>query len=300
MDESKRGDGQEGASGQLAEGAGTQVAAPLQPSAFVVEIPLNRLERNPQQPRLEFPDTELQELAVSLAQHGVLQPLIVVRKPLEPGEPERFEIVAGERRWRAAPMAGLATVPCLVHTELSGRARLEISLVENLQRKDLNPIEEALAFRRLHDEFGLTHDDIARRLGRARPSVSNTLRLLDLPSGMQEALRKGIIRFGEARALLSVLDPLQRQAVFERMVKGEVSARVVERMRRGKKTPRVKTVGDPELFGYESELAKTLGAPVRIKPLGPGGVIEVDYFSTEELVSIVRKISDEEERLAGS
>lgn len=267
---------------------------------LLVDIPVARIQRNPQQPREDFPEGELETLAASIRQHGVLQPLIVLRKTIEPGEPERFELVAGERRWRAARLAGLVVVPCLVHPELTEREQLEISLVENLQRKDLNAIEEARAFRRLHDEFGLTHDQIAQHVGKARPSVSNAIRLLELPLVVQGALAKGSINFGEARALLSVLDPLQRQAIFERMMKGEISAGVLERMQRGRKPPRAKKVGDPELLGYESELTKTLGAPVRIKSVGPGGTIEVDYFSAEELVNIVRKIAESEKGSAGT
>ncbi len=260
---------------------------------FLVEIPVTRVERDPRQPRVEFSEVELNELAVSIRQHGVLQPLLVVRRPLEPGEPERFQIVAGERRWRSAQRAGLATVPCIVHDDLSDRERLEISLVENLQRKDLNAIEEATAYRRLHDEFHLTHEQSAARVGKSRPVVSNTLRLLDLPASMQQALIAGSINYGQARALLSVVDPMQRQVVFDKMQKGELSAKALERMQRGRKPRRPLKDGDPELLQYEREMAKTLGAPVRIRPIGPGGVIEVDYFSGEELSGIASRLKTE-------
>lgn len=279
--------------------ADTRPAAPTDTAVhhtpqLIVEIPLSRMERNPKQPRVEFAEPELEELAASIRVHGVLQPLLVVRKPLEPGEPERFELVAGERRWRAAQRAGLATVPCVVHDDLTERERLEISLVENLQRKDLNPIEEANAYRRLNVEFGLTHEEIARRVGKSRPSVSNTIRLLDLPPSMQESLTKGEITFGAARALLAVADPVQRQLIFEKVQRGEVSARELERMQRGRK-PRRRSPkpGDPEILHLERALSVALGAPVRIKPVGAGGVIEVDYFSSEELSGIVGRIAEE-------
>lgn len=262
---------------------------------LVVEIPVTRIERNPKQPRIEFSEAEIDELASSIREHGVLQPLLVVRKPLEPGQPETFEIIAGERRWRASQRAGLATVPCIIRDDLSERERLEIALVENLQRKDLNAIEEAMAYRRLHAEFGLTHGEIATRVGKSRPAVSNTIRLLELPEVMQTSLAKGEINYGQARALLSVLDPLQRQAIFEKMQKGEISARVLERMQRGRKPRRARKEGDLEVLSYERELAQTLGAPVRIKPLGPGGIIEVDYFSWEELSGIIERIVKERE-----
>lgn len=269
---------------------------PQQTGQLIVEIPVNRIERNPKQPRVEFSEAELEELASSIREHGVLQPLLVVRQPLEPGQPERFEIIAGERRWRSAQRAGLATVPCIIRDDLTERERLEIALVENLQRKDLNAIEEANAYHRLHTEFGLTHGDIAQRVGKSRPAVSNTMRLLDLPAAMQESLIKGEINYGQARALLSVLDPLQRQSIFEKMQRGEISARVLERMQRGRKPRRTRKEGDPEILGYERELAQMLGTPVRIKPLGPGGIIEVDYFSWEELSGIIERIVKEREQ----
>lgn len=268
---------------------------------FLVEVPLARIERNPQQPRVEFSEAELEELAASIREHGVLQPLLVVRKPLAPGEPERFELVAGERRLRAAQRAGLATVPCIIHDDLTERERLEIALVENLQRKDLNPIEEGRAYLRLHTEFGLLHEEIAKRVGKSRPAVSNTIRLLDLLEPMQASLIKGEINYGQARALLSVLDPAQRQVLFEKMQRGELSARALERMQRGRK-PRGRgpKPGDPEILRLERELAQTLGAPVRIKSLGPGGVIEVDFFSAEELSGIVGRIAQEGAESLGS
>ncbi len=257
---------------------------------FLVEIPVQRIERNQDQPRSNFSDAELEELAASIRQHGVLQPLLVVRKPLEPGQPERFEIVAGERRWRAAQRAGLATVPCIIHDDLTERERLELALVENLQRKDLNPIEEGRAYLRLHTEFGITHEAIAQRVGKSRPAVSNAIRILDLPDPVQQALIQEQINYGQARALLSVLDPVQRQVLFEKMLKGELSAKALERMQRGRKPRRGYKASDPEVLNLERELARILGAPVRIKPVGPGGTIEVDYFSAEELSGILERL----------
>ncbi|TSC63727.1 MAG: chromosome partitioning protein, ParB family [Parcubacteria group bacterium Gr01-1014_106] len=294
---------EETSTGNREQGTGDRIlptAATLPAPQFVVEIPVSRIERNPKQPRIEFSEAEIEELANSIREHGVLQPLLVVRKPLEPGQPEKFEIIAGERRWRASQRAGLATVPCIIRDDLSERERLEIALVENLQRKDLNAIEEGMAYRRLHTEFGLTHGEIATRVGKSRPAVSNTLRLLELPEQMQSGLAKGEINYGQARALLSVLDPLQRQAIFEKMQKGEISARVLERMQRGRKPRRARKEGDPEVLSFERELAQTLGTPVRIKPLGPGGIIEVDYFSWEELSGIIERIVKEREAKAAS
>lgn len=262
-------------------------------ASLLAEIPLTRIERNPQQPRVEFSEAELEELSASIREHGVLQPLLVARKPLEPGQPERFEIIAGERRWRSAQRAGLATVPCIIHDDLTERERLEISLVENLQRKDLNPIEEGRAYLRLYTEFGLLHEEIAKRVGKSRPAVSNTIRLLDLPELIQASLIKGEINYGQARALLSVLDPAQRQVLFEKMQRGELSARALERMQRGRKPRRAFKESDPELLRLEREMAKVLGAPVRIKPIGPGGIIEVDFFSAEELSGILGRVGKE-------
>lgn len=264
--------------------------------SLLVEIPVQRLGRNPAQPRADFSEAELRELAASIRQHGVLQPLLVVRKPLEPGQAERFELVAGERRWRAAQIAGLATVPCLIHDDLTERERLEISLVENLQRRDLNPIEEGMAYHRLHTEFSLTHEEIASRVGKSRPAVSNTIRLLDLSAEVKDALIKREINYGQARALLSVTDPLQRQVIFEKMRRGEITAQALERMQRGRKPRRAMKDSDPELLQLERRLSQTLGTPVRIRPLGPGGVIEVDFFSQEELSGIIERIRGQEDQ----
>lgn len=261
---------------------------------LVVEIPVQRIERNPQQPRVEFGEAELEELAASMRQHGVLQPLLVVRKPLEAGQPERFELVAGERRWRAAQRAGLATVPCIIHDDLTERDRLEISIIENIQRKDLNEIEEATAYQRLHVEFGLSHEAIAQRVGKARPTVSNLIRLLDLPEKMRQALIGKKISYGQARALLMVTDPVQREGIFDQCLKGEMSARALERLMKGKKPRKKPRHEDAQLLNMERELSRVLGAPVRIKAIGPGGVIEVDFFSGAELSGIVRRIAKDE------
>ena len=255
---------------------------------------MSRIERNPQQPRVEFSDPELDELAASIQQHGVLQPLLVVRKPLEPGQPERFELVAGERRWRAAQRAGLATVPCILHDDLTERDRLEISIIENIQRKDLNEIEEATAYKRLHVEFGISHELIAQRVGKARPTVSNLMRLLDLPPKMQDALIQKQLSYGQARALLMVTDPVKREVIFEQCRTGDMSARALERLMKGKKPRKKPRHDDVQLLNMERELSKVLGAPVRIKTIGPGGVIEVDFFSTEELSGIVGRIAKDE------
>lgn len=253
----------------------------------VLDIPITKLDRNPEQPRVEFSESDLAELAASIRSHGVLQPLLVTR------DGERFTVVAGERRLRAAERAGLTAVPCLVHEVVTAKERLEISLIENVQRSDLNPVEQALAYRRLHEEFGLSHDEIARVVGKERPTISNTLRLLDLPEDMQRALRDGRLTFGQARGLLAVTEPAKQRAMFEQILAGALSTRGLERSVRrvGVKRGDRHTQKDPQLALYEQELSRALGTRVRIKEVGDGGSIEIEYYSGEELSGIVERIT---------
>lgn len=257
----------------------------------VLDVPIEKIDRNPEQPRVEFSESELRDLADSLRAHGVLQPLLVTR------DGERFTLVAGERRLRAAERAGLASVPCLVHDVLTSRERLELSLIENVQRSDLNPMEQALAFTRLHEEFGLSHDDIARAVGKERPTISNTIRLLDLPEDMQGALRDGRLTFGQARGLLAVTDRAQQRAMFEQLLAGALTTRGLERsLRRTTVKAHSRHVqGDPQLALYEQELSRALGTRVRIKKVGDGGSIEIEYYSDEELSGIVETMTRRDE-----
>lgn len=255
----------------------------------VWQIPSDRIDRNPEQPRAEFSEAELQDLAQSIRAHGILQPLVVTRSG------DRFTLVAGERRLRAAKRAGLSEVPCLVHDTTTRQERLELSLIENVQRSDLHPLEQAIAYKRLHEEFGLSHEAIARAVGKERPSVSNIIRLLDLPPEMQEALRIGELNFSAARGLLAAKDPETQRMMFEKIRRGELSMRGLERAtrrQRAKPHPR-QTQQHPQLKLYEDELGRALGTRVRIKDHGHGGSIEVEYYSEEELSGIVDRLTRE-------
>ena len=190
--------------GKISKGLGRGLDALLGDAAQaepVTTLPVQKLEPNPLQPRKLFEEDELQDLADSIAQHGVIQPLTV-----RPGENGYYQIIAGERRWRAARMAGLRTVPVVV-IEADDRTAMELALIENLQRQDLNPMEEAMGYKQLIDEYGLTQNDVAERVAKSRPAVANSLRLLSLPSSIAQMVTAGTISAGHGRALLVLEDP---------------------------------------------------------------------------------------------
>jgi len=259
-----------------------------QPSGHdVLKISVDKIDRNPQQPRVDFSESDLQDLAQSIREHGVLQPLLVTRAG------DRYLLIAGERRLRASKRAGLKEVPCLVHDAVTDKERLELAIIENVQRADLNAIEQALAYKQLADEFELTHDQIAKIVGKERPSISNTIRLLDLPGDIQDAVRKNEITFSQARGLLAAPDTQKQHELFGKMMKGKMSTEALER-----ETRKVSVAShtrqlqkDPQLAAYEDEMGRSLGTRVRIKKVGEGGSIIVEYYSNEELGGIVEKIT---------
>jgi ParB family chromosome partitioning protein len=195
------------------------------------EIPVEAVRPNPNQPRSHFDPDDLDELAQSIREHGILQPVLVSEQP-----DGTYQLITGERRWRSAQMAGLNTLPAIVK-EVSSQASLEMALVENIQRRDLNPLEEALAFRQLLDEHGLTQDQLAQRLGKSRVSVTNTLRLLQLPPAVQDALGAGTITEGHARAILAAGTEPARLALLQEVLTEHLSVRETE--------ARVKALNDP-------------------------------------------------------
>ncbi len=242
------------------------------------------------QPREEIGEAELAELAESIRRHGLLQP-IVVRASGEGG----YEIVAGERRWRAAKMAGLQRVPCVL-VQCDDRTALAMAMVENLQRADLNPLEEARGYRRLMEQFGLTQEQVAEAVGRSRVAVANKLRLLQLPEAVQELLRAGKLTEGHARALLALEDSGQIEEAARRVVEEGLSVRQTEELVRnwGKRARPAKARSrqlPPVLKSIEEKLQQALATRVRLKPKRRGGVIEIEYFSEEELERIVDMIA---------
>ena len=258
----------------------------------VLAVPLDKVSPNPHQPRTAIRDQDLVELAASIEAHGVIQPLIVAR------EGDGYVLVAGERRWRASRLAGLATVPAVVK-DVAPQQMLEIALVENLQREDLSPMEAAMAYSQLIDEFELTHEDVAQRVGKSRAAVSNTLRLLKAAKPVQEALTEGKITEGHARALLS-LDRRQAQVTaLKTVLRRGLSVRQTEELvRRLQQTPAAQETDSrpaPEIQAMEARFEEALGTRVRLAPGKTGGRLTIYYYSDEELESIYGRLSGLEE-----
>ncbi len=254
------------------------------------EIALRDIVRNPYQPRKRIDREALEQLADSIAEHGVLQPVLVTKTD------EGYQLVAGERRVRAAEMAGLERVPALVRL-FADRDRLAVALVENIQRADLNALEEAHAYRQLIDEFGLSHEEVARRVGRSRPTVSNTLRLLDLPAPAQEAVAAGTISEGHARAIAGAAGEAQQQELLKVVVGRGLSVRQTEELARrlgeGAPAPRTRAPSgtDPELEQIESGLRTVLGTKVRVTPGPKGGRITIEYYDGDDLGRLVELLT---------
>jgi ParB family chromosome partitioning protein len=262
--------------------------------AGVVEIAVTDIRANPRQPRLVRGQEALQleELAASIREHGVIQPLIVTRTE-GPGAP--YTLVAGERRWRAAQLAGLARVPAIIK-EVTPQERLEIALVENIQRNDLSPLEEAAAFQQLINEFGLTPDAVAERVGKSRVAIYNTLRLLKLPGQIQAALMQGEISEGHARALLSLSSAVDQLAVLNEIKAHDLNVRQTEELIRRLNSPKTtekKAQRDQRWQGakeYESRLREALGTKVALVRSRKGGRIIIEFYSEEELEAIYEKL----------
>ena len=262
---------------------------------FWVEV--DRIKPNPFQPRKSFDEASLASLAESIRSYGVLQPLTVTRKEIEkPGEGivVEYELIAGERRLRAAKIAGLANVPVVIRSgEDDDRMKLELAIIENLQREDLNPVDRAVAFRRLTDEFGLKHAEIGKRVGKSREYVSNTLRILLLPQEMRDALSLGNISEGHTRPLLMLMDrPDEQRTLFTEIITRKLNVRDAEQLAR-RVTPEKtrKTDLTPELLLLERELTEQLGTRVRIEKKDQGGKVLIDFFSVDDLAHIRRVLS---------
>lgn len=262
--------------------------------AALVLVAPDRITPAPFQPRSQFDEERLQELTRSIESQGVIEPLVVRRRAARSAaEAPVYELVAGERRLRAARRAGLAVVPVVVR-ELDDRAALEMSLVENLAREELGAIQEARAFLLLSAEFSLSHEQIAARIGKSRPHVSNTIRLLDLPEPVLAMLERGELSAGQARPLLGLGSAAEQIASAHRIAKGAVSARGAERLaaiRRGRRSP--PAAGDPNLMALEENLRRALKRKVRIvraRGKAPGR-IEIDYYDDRDLTALAELLS---------
>lgn len=264
-------------------------------SIFWIEV--EKIVPNPFQPRREFDQSKLQELADSIRMYGILQPLTVTRREIigEHGAfSTEYELIAGERRLRASKLAGLTQVPVIIRTgEESQLMKLELAIIENLQREDLNAVDRARAFKQLADQFGLSHVQVAQKVGRSREYVSNSIRLLGLPESILNALGNGEISDGHARTLLMLNDrPTEQDVVFREILLKKLSVREVERISRKIATDKVRKKdwqnSDPELIEIERQFTETFGTRVQIQKTDFGGKLTIDYFSPEDL----RKVLD--------
>jgi ParB family chromosome partitioning protein len=274
-------------------------------SIYWVEV--EKVVPNPFQPRREFDEHKLRELGDSIRMYGVLQPLTVTRKEVQREDGTFFteyELIAGERRLRASKLAGVPQVPVIIRDgEQTEQEKLELAIIENLQREDLNAVDRALAFKQLAEQFKLSHVQVAEKVGRSREYVSNSIRLLALPDNILEALKVGNISEGHARTLLMLNDrPEEQQVVFEEAQLKKLSVRDVERIARGIATDKVrkKTLGemDHELLEMEKKFTETLGTRVQIQKTDFGGRVAIDYFTVEDLESILARIKEVEEEAA--
>jgi ParB family chromosome partitioning protein len=260
---------------------------------MVVQIPVENISRNPRQPRTHFDPQDLAELEASIRTHGVLQPLVVTRGPVS----EQYVLVAGERRWLAARRAGLETVPAILR-EAGEQDLVELALVENVQRADLEPLEAAEAFRQLVEEFHLSHEEVASRVGKSRVAITNTLRLLKLPVDIQQALVDGKISEGHARALLALPTPEAQRAALKTILEHELNVRQTEELVRKlsgeRPVMRQAYIPAPEIAALEDRLRKRLGTRVRLQRRGKGGTVVIHFYSDEELDALIGLIAGDE------
>jgi len=281
---------------ERAQGLGRGLAALIpqrsEIRATTTDIPIASIRPNPDQPRRRFSDAEMATLTASVREHGVLQPVLVTETL------DGYQLIAGERRVRAAVAAGLERIPAVIR-HLDDRERLELALIENLQREDLDPIESAHGFRRLIDDFGLTHESIAERVGRARSTVANTLRLLDLAPVVQAAIADGSITEGHGRAL-GGLSTEHQEHVLGAVIEQELSVRqteeLVRRLREPKASPNGEQpaearAGDPDLERIEEDLRRSLGTKVSLARSRRGGRIVIEYYSDEELGRLYERLT---------
>lgn len=263
----------------LGRGLDALLAVPGETKA-PAEIDILLIDPNPEQPRKQFDDGKLEELSASIREHGVLQPLLLTAAG------DRYQIVAGERRWRAARMAGFKQVPALVR-DFTPQQVAEVSLVENLQRDNLNPLEEAQGIRALLDTFALTQEQVAERLSMSRPAVTNALRLLNLPHPVLDLMRQGVLSAGHGRTLAAVEDPAAACSLALRAVDEELSVRALETLvkldRKQPKQQNRKSGRTPELREFEETLMRVLGTKVRISGSQDRGTIQLEYYSRNDL-----------------
>ena len=280
--------GDQGASSPMTEAAvATERSAER---ARGLEQPIELLVRNPNQPRRLFDETEIDELAASIREKGVLQPLLV--RPA-PGDPGQFQIVAGERRWRAAQKAGLHTVPVIIR-DMDDLEVLEVGIIENVQRSDLNAVEEARAYKVLMERFGRTQDALAQAVGKSRSHIANMMRLLALPESVQDHVLQGRLSVGHARALVTAQNP---EALADEIIANGLSVRQAEALVRDEQlgtgkiaAPRLKSKGDADTMSLEQDLQEALGLRVKLDDKGGKGELRLSYATLEQLDEVCRRL----------
>lgn len=245
------------------------------------EIDVSLIDPNPHQPRTSFNEAPLAELAASIREYGVLQPLLVTRS-----NNGRYQLVAGERRLRASKLAGVSKVPVIERT-LDEQKKLELAIVENVQRENLSPVEAALSYKRLMEEFELTQEDVAKKVGKARSTVANALRLLTLPAEIKQGLMEGKITEGHARSIMVVEGRDEQLAFYHRIISDGLNVRQAEH---SSKRPLHKAKKDPSIKAAEKRLSESVNTKVTIRSKGVGGQIVIDFYDTEDLDRIYRKI----------
>lgn len=256
--------------------------------AGIIELNISDIVRNAKQPRQEFDQEKLEELAASIRQYGIIQPVIVRRLTNK-----KYELIAGERRWRAARLAGLDKIPAVIK-EVSDREITELALIENIQREDLNPIEEALAYKQLMEEFGLTQEELSKRVGKSRSFIANSVRLLNLPPEAQQMVQTGQLSAGHARALLVIERAIDQANLAKKIVEKNLSVRQIEQLVKKitsegkKKIPRKRRESESLIVkDIEEQMQGKLGTKVRIKHGNKRGMIEIEYYSDDDLQRIV-------------
>ena len=271
-------------------------------SDAIFHIEIDKISPNPYQPRKDFDEESLKELAASIRELGIIQPLIVskIEKETATGATVEYQLIAGERRLKAAKIAGLERVPVIVKRINQAAERMEMAIVENIQREDLNPVETARAYARLSDEFGLTQREIAVKLGKSRETIANTLRLLNLPTEIQDSVAEGKINESQARLLLAINDLSKQKDIFHDILKNNLSVRELKnRIRKTVEHPLENDVEkqiDPEVHHFQERLEELLGAPVKIEKSGEQGKIVISFYSSEEIRGIIEKLNLKEER----
>lgn len=264
-------------------------------------IEVEKIRPNPDQPRREFNEEALRELAASIREFGVLQPIVVSKKEreVENGTEVEYELIAGERRLMASKLLGLEVIPAIVRNVRLERERLELAIIENIQRENLNPIEMARAYSRLQDEFRLTQREVASRLGKSRETVANTLRLLDLPTEIQDAISKGQLTESHGRLLLTIDDQAVQNKLFRDLIASKLTTRELKDQAavyaHAKQEAKHEVGLPPEIKMAEERLTSNLGTPVVIKDHGGAGKITIAFYSKEELINLLKRLGAQED-----